>query len=402
LKNKILFLIVCLFLFVSNVGALEIKSKNAILYNLNTNEVIFDKNSEEEIKIASLTKIMTVLVAVENIDDLNKEVTFTYDMIKGLVEADAMVLGYRVGDVVTYEELLYGTMLPSAADSAQALAVSIAGSVDGYIELMNNKALELGLTNTLFTNTSGLDYKNNHSTVKDVAVLLNYALDNETFRKIYETEYYTTSSGKTLVSNLQKNLIKYNLDIDYITGSKTGYTTLAGLCLSSITSYNEIDYLLVTCGADPKLKLPYNIVDSDTIYRYYFENYDKRNLINKNDLLVTINNKYSENKINILSNIDYSLYMLENDYNNITYEYIGLNEIDIFTKDEIIGKYNVLLNGEVIKTIDIYKPEVIEFSIILFISNYLYIIIPSVFVLLLIIGVIIYACKKRKSRISKY
>ena len=401
MKNKILFLLISLFLCIQSISALEIKSTNAILYNLNTDEVIYDKNSEEVIKIASLTKIMTAIVAIENMDDIKEEVVITYDMIKGLVELDAMVIGFKVGDVVTYEDLLYATLLPSAADATQALAIGIAGSVDGYIELMNNKARELGLNDTVFTNTSGLDYKDNHSTVKDVAILLKYCLQNETFKKIYETRYYTSTTGIIMVSNLEKNLIRYNLDMDYIKGSKTGYTTLAGLCLSSTTNYNEIDYLLVTCGADPKLNLPYNIIDSDKIYKYYFENYDKRNLLNINDVIVSIDNKYSKNKIDILSNIDYSLYMLQNDYDKLEYEYVGLNEVDIFTKDEIIGKYNIILNGEIIKTIDIYRPENIEFSIILFISNYLYIFIPGTIVILLLIIGGIYAYKKSKRRLSR-
>jgi D-alanyl-D-alanine carboxypeptidase (penicillin-binding protein 5/6) len=398
LKNKIILLIICLLVCISNVNALDIESSNAILYNLNTDEVIYEKNSEEEIKIASLTKIMTTIVAIENIDNILSKVTITNDMIEGLIEANAMVIGFKVGDIVTYEDLLYATLLPSAADAAQALAISISGSVDEYIKLMNDKAKLLGLNNTLFTNTTGLDYKDNHSTVKDVSILLKYCLNNETFKKMYETKYYTSTTGLFMMSNLEKNLIKYNLDIDYIKGSKTGYTTLAGLCLSSIASYNSIDYLLVTCGADPTLDLPYNIIDSDKIYKYYFENYSKREILKKDNVLVSIDNKYSNNKIDILSDIDYSLYMLESDYNNLEYEYVGLNEINVFTKDKVIGKYNIILNGEIIKTIDIYKPENIEFSIIIFILNYLYIFIPIVLILLIIIRRL-YASKNSKSRI---
>lgn len=398
MKNKIILLIICLLVCISNVNALDIESSNAILYNLNTDEVIYEKNSEEEIKIASLTKIMTTIVAIENIDNILSKVTITNDMIEGLIEANAMVIGFKVGDIVTYEDLLYATLLPSAADAAQALAISISGSVDEYIKLMNDKAKLLGLNNTLFTNTTGLDYKDNHSTVKDVSILLKYCLNNETFKKMYETKYYTSTTGLFMMSNLEKNLIKYNLDIDYIKGSKTGYTTLAGLCLSSIASYNSIDYLLVTCGADPTLDLPYNIIDSDKIYKYYFENYSKREILKKDNVLVSIDNKYSNNKIDILSDIDYSLYMLESDYNNLEYEYVGLNEINVFTKDKVIGKYNIILNGEIIKTIDIYKPENIEFSIIIFILNYLYIFIPIVLILLIIIRRL-YASKNSKSRI---
>lgn len=397
MKNKVFLFILLIFIFVQNVKALEIESSNAILYNLNTDEVIFDKNSEQSIKIASLTKIMTTIVAIENINNINAKVIITEDMIRGLVEANAMVIGLKVGDIVTYQDLLYGSLLPSGADATQALAISISGSVDEYIKLMNDKAKELNLNNTLFTNTTGLDYKDNHSTLKDVSTLLKYALKNETFKKIYQAKYYTSTTGILMTSTLEKNAKKYNLNVDYIKGAKTGYTTLAGLCLSSISSYDNIDYLLITCGADPNVDPPYNIVDSDKIYKYFFKNYKLRNIFEKNKPLFSINNKYSDDKIDIFSNEEYSLYMLESDYNNLSYEYIGSNEISVFTKDKVIGKYNVILNGEIIKTIDIYKPDKIEFSLIKFILKNLYIFI--LIILLFILGKL-YANKNSKSRIS--
>ena len=372
MRFRILYLSIILFIFIPFVRAIEIESNNAILYNLNNNEILYEKNSEQTIKIASLTKIMTAIVAIENIEDINKQVTITYDMLKGLREENALVLGFKVGDVVTYNDLLYATLLPSAADAANALAISTFGSISNFVEQMNNKANELGLKNTLFTNTTGIDFNDNHSTVKDVAIILKYALNNEKFKEIYTSKTYTTTNGISMMHSLENTIKRYSLGIDYIKGAKTGYTDLAGLCLSSITDYNEINYLLVTCGANPKLELPYNIVDTDTIYKYYFENYHYRNILTKNKIIKKIKNKYSDKKIDLISNIDYSIYMLDEDYNNLTYEYVGLNEIDIFTKEKVIGKYNIKLNGKILKSIDIYKPNKIEFSLIKFISKNIY------------------------------
>lgn len=369
MRFKILYLLIILFIFIPFVRAIEIKSNNAILYNLNNNEILYEKNSEQTIKIASLTKIMTAIVAIENIEDINKQVTITYDMLKGLREENALVLGFKVGDVVTYNDLLYATLLPSAADAANALAISTFGSISNFVEQMNNKANELGLKNTLFTNTTGIDFNDNHSTVKDVAVILKYALNNEKFKEIYTSKTYTTTNGISMIHSLERTIKRYSLGIDYIKGAKTGYTDLAGLCLSSITDYNKINYLLVTCGANPKLELPYNIVDTDTIYKYYFENYHYRNILTKNKIIKKIKNKYSDKKIDLISNMDYSIYMLDEDYDNLTYEYIGLGKIDIFTKEKVIGKYNIKLNGKILKSIDIYKPNKIEFSLIKFISK---------------------------------
>lgn len=385
MKNKLLICLLCFFVFAFDVKALEINSSNAILYNLNNNEVIYEKNSEERIKIASMTKIMTSIVAIENIEDLDSKIVITNKMLEGLREKNASVVGFKVGDVVTYEDLLYGAMLPSGADATQALAISISGSVDEFVSLMNKKANQLNLVNTNFTNTTGLDDSDNYSTVKDVATILKYALSNETFKKIFQSRYYTTTNGKALVSTIEYNSLKYNLDTSHIMGAKTGMTTKAGLCLASIASHNDINYLLVTAGADRDSDLPLHIIDGNDIYKYYFENYNYYNLINKGDYITSIDNKYSKNKIDIISNDEYSMYLYKSDYENIEYEYVGLNNISVFTKDNVIGKYNIILNDEIIKTIDIYKPEKIEFSIFIFMYNYLYIFIPLVGLILVLI-----------------
>lgn len=332
MKNKI-FVFIILFLFPISINAFEINSKSAILYDLDSDKVLYEKNSNEITSIASLTKIMTSIVSIENISSLSDNVVITNDMIKGLIEQDAMVCGYKVGDTVTYEELLYSSLLPSCADATNALAISLTGSISNFVSLMNEKALALGLSNTHFVNTSGLDIENHYSTAYEVSVILKYALKNDTFKKIYTTKYYRTESGQILMSNLEKNLIRYNLKMDYVLGSKTGYTDDAGLCLSSIASYNGINYLLITIGADPTLDLPYNIIDSNTIYNYYFENYTNREIANKE---ISLNNKYSKDKIII--NLPSHLEKLTLDeYSRLEYLYDIENEVSIFTRKEKIG-----------------------------------------------------------------
>lgn len=175
MKNKI-FVFIILFLFPISINAFEINSKSAILYDLDSDKVLYEKNSNEITSIASLTKIMTSIVSIENISSLNDTVVITNDMIKGLIEQDAMVCGYKVGDTVTYEELLYSSLLPSCADATNALAISLTGSISNFVSLMNEKALALGLSNTHFVNTSGLDIQNHYSTAYEVSVILKYAL----------------------------------------------------------------------------------------------------------------------------------------------------------------------------------------------------------------------------------
>ena len=162
--------IVSIFLFfflsfiIINADEVELTSEKYILYNLNDNKVLLEKGSHDETQIASLTKIMTVIVSIENIKDYNEKVTITKDMLKGLTW-DISTIGLKVGDIVTYDDLLYAAMLPSAADAVNALALSISGSYENFLIMMNAKAKELELNNTHYSNVIGLTDINNYSNV---------------------------------------------------------------------------------------------------------------------------------------------------------------------------------------------------------------------------------------------
>ena len=166
-------------LFTTNVKALDINSKHAILINLNEDTILYEKNSEEKTKIASLTKIMTAIIVFDNVDNLDKKLTLTSEDFRGLAESHAAVAGFKVGQTVSYRDLLYGLLLPSGADAAKALARNISGSEDAFVELMNKKAKELKLDNTHFVNNTGLDEDGEYSTVKDISVMFKYALNNK-------------------------------------------------------------------------------------------------------------------------------------------------------------------------------------------------------------------------------
>ena len=137
--KKVLSFIFIFILFTVHASALEldISSKSAILYNLDNGEVLYEKDADEKASIASLTKIMTALVSIENIKDLDSQVVLNADDFKGLAEANAVTAGFTKGEVVTYRDLLYGLLLPSGADAAKALARNIAGSEENFIKMMN-------------------------------------------------------------------------------------------------------------------------------------------------------------------------------------------------------------------------------------------------------------------------
>lgn len=360
--KKIVFFFLFLVIFPLNIFALNINSNYVYFYNLDRDEVIYEENAHEEIAIASMTKIMTSLVALEHIDNLDTEVTLTSKDFKGLKEAHASTAGFKKGEVVTYRDLLYGLMLPSGADAALALANNIAGSEDEYVKLMNDKAIELGLNNTHFKNTTGLDAEGHYSSVYDVAIILSKALENKDFKEIFTTKKYKTSNKRlTFKSTLYSTSEKYNIDTDYILGSKSGYTYDAGLCLASIASNNGETFLLVTAGADYKSKKPYHIYDSNEIYKYYFENYSYQNLIKTGDILVTLKDE-NNNDVTYYSSESIDMYLLNNA--NIETKYEGES---IITSDmqvgDLIGTYEVFADDVLIYTQDIYlKEKIIDYS----------------------------------------
>lgn len=251
----------------------QLNSPNAILIRLKDHTILVQKNSEEKIYPASLTKMMTAIVAIENLPDLKKEITLTSAVFHGLSEADASMAGFQPGESVRAIDLLYGALLPSGAESCIGLADYIAGSEQEFAGMMNQKAADLGMHNTHFANATGLQNENHYTTVKDLAILLSYALQNDTFREIFTSSRHSIPptnkhlSGITLYSTLFEELNHQNLIGGEILGGKTGYTEEAGLCLASLAQVGEQEYILITAGAKgDHHSEQYNITDAFVVY----------------------------------------------------------------------------------------------------------------------------------------
>ena len=408
IKILLLLFIIC---FCINVNALEfdLNSNHAILYNLNDSSILYEKNSTDKTSIASLTKIMTGIVAIENIDNLDEKVKLTNDDFKGLREANLVTAGFKVGEEVTYRDLLYGLMLSSGADAAQALTRLVAGSIDNYISLMNQKAVDLGLKNTHFINPTGLDAEGHYSTVEDIGILFQYAIKNEEFLNIIKTKKYTISNGRiTLTSTIERAKQRYGLNMDYILGGKTGTTGDAGYCLATIANYNGVDYMLVTAKTNFPSTQPLNYQDAKTVYEYFMNNYGYHNVLAKGDKLVSINTLYAKkDKIDFYSNQELEMY-LENTYDKdkLIYKYTGINEIpydmEIGTK---LGKVELYNGDTLLTTVEIDLEEKLEFDLIKFLSiNRVAVISILVIILLVIISLVCIIKKinkKKKIKIKK-
>lgn len=257
--------------------ASTVNSQYAILYCIDDRKVIARKASQERMYPASMTKIMSLIVAVENIEDLNDTFTMTFEIINPLYLQDATITGFKSGDIVKLEDLLYGVILPSGADATVSLAHYVSGSEEKFVELMNKKAEELGLKDTHFTNTSGLHDPNHYTTAYDMAIILDYAIHNETCKRILSTYSYTTKSTTTdnegnivpieFYSTMFKKISRGNIENVEICGGKTGYTSQAKYCLASFAKKNNKTYIAVTAGAPTGWEEIKN--DINTLYTTY-------------------------------------------------------------------------------------------------------------------------------------
>lgn len=256
-----------------NISPEKLNSPNAILISLEDNSVLMQKSSGEKIYPASLTKMMTAIVAIENLPDLKVKIKLANTMFRELYKEDASMAGFKPGEQVGAIDLLYGVMLPSGAECCIGLADHIAGSEREFVKLMNQKAAELDMDNTHFENSTGLHNENHYTTVKDMTVLLSYALKNDTFRKIFTSFRYSSQptnmrpAGITFYSTMFKELSKQNLIGGEILGGKTGYTDEAGLCLASLAKVGNQEYILVSAGARGDHRSEqYNITDAIAVY----------------------------------------------------------------------------------------------------------------------------------------
>jgi len=235
--------------------SLDIYSEKAVLWDLDKGIALYEKNSKARMYPASLTKIMTAVVAVENIRDLNEEVLLNEQMFWPVYTMNASTAGFSPDENVRAIDLLYGLLLPSGVECAAGLAEYVAGSENAFTDLMNEKAWQLGMKDSHFTNASGLHDENHYSSASDIAKLFSYAIYNPVIFEIITCDRYTTAptnkhkNGVSFESILFSKMKSAEFPGGRVLGGKTGYTNEAGQCLASIAVKNDRLYLLVTAGA---------------------------------------------------------------------------------------------------------------------------------------------------------
>lgn len=292
MKKKIFCVILFLILLFSvtasayEVTEFEVNAANAILLSLDTDEVLYEKNITERVYPASITKIMTAAVILDAYPNPENETVVmsqnAFDMILG---TGSSVLDAKVGEELNGKDALAAVLISSAGDIVYAYAEKVAGSVDAFVDKMNEKAVELGLNSTHYQNPIGLHDEENYTTVEDICTLTKYALKNyPLFKELtslskYKMEATNFSPARTLVSTnmmLDINTSYYYL---YCTGVKTGFTDEAGRCLVSTASYNGYNYLCVTMNCPTINGTRNEFVTSKSLFRWAFNNFEYKSVL---------------------------------------------------------------------------------------------------------------------------
>ena len=342
MKKIIVFLVVFI---IFPIKVLALSATNCVVMDLNSGRVLYNLNGDEARLIASITKIMTCLIAI-NYSDLDKIVVVDEDILK----AYGSSVYLSVGEEIKLIDLLHGLMLRSGNDAAVAIANAVAGSMENFVYLMNEYASTIGMKNTHFVNSHGLDNNGvgNKSSAYDMALLTKVAMQNDTFRSIFGSRNYKASSNLKDYVWAGKN--KLFSMYEYTTGGKTGYTMAAHKTLVTTASKENKNLVVVTLNDSN------DFVDHKNLYEKYFKEYEAVLALDKNNFKVD-NNQYKNTELYIKK--EYYALVKENEKNDLKVN-INLYKYDNVYNDMKIGEAKVLLKDEVLHTESIYLKKIEE------------------------------------------
>ncbi len=428
--KRISLLLVLIFLFTCivaptkasayEISGFELAAETAMLYNLDTDSVIYSKNADEVRYPASLTKIMTAVVVLDNCEDLDKKVTVDSDDLTPLLGTGLTVAELKDGEALTIRQLLYLLLVRSAADASLVLAKEIGGSTDGFVAMMNEKAKELGLNNTAYTNPHGMHDDKHYTTAQDMLILAKYAINLPNFMDISNNARYTLpATNKTG----ERILATTNMLIDsstvyyykYAKSIKTGYTSQAGRCVISTASYNGYNYLCIIMGVEND---PYNrreFKDSSNLYRWAFTNFKYCTLVTKDQILgeMPLELAAEQDFIQLYPEDDFSAIIpIDSDESSILTPVVQISDsVDAPVKaGEVMGYATIIHSGKEIGRVNVVARESVKRSTVEFvkrcftdlISSLWFLVLLAIIAILLIIVIILkIEHNKRKRRQGK-
>ena len=322
-----------------NVGALSASS--SIVMDLESNRVLQANNIHEERLIASITKIMTAIVTIEN-EDLDEVV----EVGDEILTAYGSAIYIELGEKLTLRDLLYGLMLRSGNDAAMVIAKNVAGNMENFAMMMNEMASKLSMNDTYFYNAHGLEESDgsaNTSSAYDMALLTKYAMENAVFREIFATKNYTTKSSYKTYSWTSKNKLIHNYD--FITGGKTGFTEKARRTLVTTGSNNNINLVIVT------LNDPNDFADHLALYEQIFREYEAVLVIDKDNFSIKQDNVYQDDTLYVMEDVYIPVTKEEKNDLKIHYE---LYKDNTYVDGDKVGVAKIYLQDELIKEENIY------------------------------------------------
>lgn len=390
-----------------------LSAQNAIVIDEESGRILYEKSAKEKMYPASITKILTIICALEKVDDLDETVTITQSDIDTVWETGASSANFEVGETVTYRDVFMGAMLPSGADACRALANNTCGNQENFVKEMNALVKKLGLTDSHFVNTTGIHDDNHYTTVYDMAVITQYAMQNEKFVEIFNRYQYNSTNGKhQWIKKVLYNAKKSRIDTSMITGCKSGYTIKAQHTLSSALNIDGHTYICVVGYSTNKENYDHcSINDTLALGRYISSHYQYVNLNQKGEKIKTLKVKNGkEDSFDIKLNHDINAVLPNNyDQGKIKYEY----QFDKLTapvkKGEKVGTLEVSYDGEHFYNETFKAPKAVEKDTYTVILDTVVSVIPwvlGVFIILiialLVVRKIIIKRRRRKRRKRRY
>ena len=335
--KKLIFLLILFLPF--KVFGYSTSARSAILMDMDSLRVIYGKDVHYVQSVASISKIMTAIVAIEN-SDIDKEVVIGNEILK----AYGSGIYIQIGERIKLKDLLYGLMLRSGNDAAIAISVAVAGDTDKFVKMMNDKAKDLGMKNTTFNNPSGLDEeKGNFSSAYDMALLMRYALKNKVFREITGTKDYTVKTDKNVYKWHNKN--KLLSTYKYITGGKTGFTKIAKRTLVTSASKDDVNLTVVTINDGDDWD------DHKNLYEEAFKDYKSYRILNKGEIVIPLEDYYETDTLYLKNNFKYLLRESEKNILKLKYE---ISKKRKYKSNDKVGLVKVYLGDKVVHEEDIY------------------------------------------------
>ncbi|MBP7279381.1 MAG: D-alanyl-D-alanine carboxypeptidase [Sedimentibacter sp.] len=370
MKKRIAFYILVFMCLLVNFNIVyatpAILSESAVLIDASSGTILAQKNADKKMYPASLTKIMTAILAIE-LGELTDVITVDDDTP---FEIEGSHIALEPGEILTLKDLLYALMLPSANDAASVIAKHYGGSLENFVKMMNQKAKELGAYNTNFTNPHGLHDTNHYSTAADLALITKYTMENDTFRKIVSTTKYEiqTTNKKdepryfTTLNKLIYNTSYNQIYVDgayispyyeYATGAKTGYTPQAGNCLVATAKKDGTDLIAVTMkGISLEM-----YQDAHNLFNYGFEEYESATLVGKNTFIKNIKIPNGDSKeISLITESDLTALIKKDTLDDIKSN-VYIDDITLpIEKNSVIGKIEYTLDNKVIGAVNLISP----------------------------------------------